>query len=429
MPKKIFSTAKLPGPDDTLRQVFPNGSVLLARSNPTSPAIAIRGMMLPGSIADPIDKIGLANFMASMLMSGTRQHSFRELNDLVESMGATLVFGSGKLATSFAGQCLREDLPQLLEILLEVLTQPAFPEKQFQRTKIQILTAQAIQAQDTAEMAEQAFDRAIYGSHPYAHPDLGYPYTVQQINRDDLLNFHQHYLGPKGLLIAIAGGSNPEETSRTFEQTLGTWQKPDQEPQPEIPQAQPLQTTVREHVPLEEKSQSDLIVGTFGPKATAPDYLASQLGNDILGQFGMMGRIGESVREKAGLAYYASSSLDMGLGPVTWQVSAGVNPENLDKAIALILKELERFTSELVTEEELADVRSELIGRLPLSVESNAGVAQALLNLERFGYGLNYLRELPGKLTAITREDILRSAQAYWHLDRLVITSAGRPIA
>jgi len=69
-----------------------------------------------------------------------------------------------------------------------------------------------------------------------------------------------------------------------------------------------------------------------------------------------------------------------------------------------------------------------LIGRLPLSVESNAGVAQALLNLERFGYGLNYLRELPGKLTAITREDILRSAQAYWHLDRLVITSAGRPI-
>jgi len=77
----------------------------------------------------------------------------------------------------------------------------------------------------------------------------------------------------------------------------------------------------------------------------------------------------------------------------------------------------------------MADVRSELIGRLPLSVESNAGVAQALLNIERFGYGLNYLRELPDKLSAITREDILHSAQTYWHLDRVVITSAGRPIA
>ncbi|MBP6068762.1 MAG: insulinase family protein, partial [Anaerolineaceae bacterium] len=161
-----LSSAKLPGPDDILRQEFANGAVLLSRTNPSSPAVAIRGMFPPGALADPPEKIGLAHFMASMLMSGTHSHAFRELNDLVESMGATLVFGGGKVATSFAGQCLREDLPQLLEILLEVLTQSAFPEKQFQRTKMQILTAQAIQAQDTAEVAEQAFDRAIYGSHP-----------------------------------------------------------------------------------------------------------------------------------------------------------------------------------------------------------------------------------------------------------------------
>jgi zinc protease len=385
-------------------------------------------MLPPGALADPPDKIGLANFMASMLMSGTHIHAFRELNDLVESMGATLVFGGGKVATSFAGQCLREALPQLLEILLEVLTQPAFPEKQFQRTKVQILTAQAIQAQDTAEVAEQTFDQAIYGSHPYAHPDLGYPHTVQTINRDDLQDFHQRLVGPRGLIVAITGGADSEEILQAFAHTLGAWENPSQVSQPPIPPVQAIQATYREHIPLEEKSQSDLVIGTFGPKATAPDYLAAALGNDILGQFGMMGRIGESVREKAGLAYYVSSSLDMGIGPVTWQVTAGVNPENLDQTIALILQELERFTNELVREDELADVRSELIGRLPLSMESNAGVAQALLNLERFDYGLNYLRKLPEKLAAITREDILNAAQRYWHLDHLVITSAGKPI-
>ena len=424
-----LSSAKLPGPDDILRQEFANGAVLLSRTNPSSPAVAIRGMFPPGALADPPEKIGLAHFMASMLMSGTHSHAFRELNDLVESMGATLVFGGGKVATSFAGQCLREDLPQLLEILLEVLTQPAFPEKQFQRTKMQILTAQAIQAQDTAEVAEQAFDRAIYGSHPYAHPDLGYQNTVQSISREDLQAFHQRFAGPRGMIVAITGGADSEEILQAFARTLGAWEAPSQETQPPIPPVQPVQATYREHVILEEKSQSDLVIGTFGPKATESDYLACTMGNDILGQFGMMGRIGESVREKAGLAYYASSSLDMGIGPVTWQVTAGVNPENLDQAIALILQELERFTHELVTEEELADVRSELIGRLPLSMESNAGVAQALLNLERFGYGLNYLRELPERLAAITREDILLTAQRYWHLDQLVITSAGKPIS
>jgi zinc protease len=113
------------------------------------------------------------------------------------------------------------------------------------------------------------------------------------------------------------------------------------------------------------------------------------------------------------------------LGPTTWQVFAGVNPKNLKKAIALILEELKRFSTELVSEEELADVRSALVGRLPLSLETNAGTASALLNLERYQRDLDYIRQLPGKFAAITREDILRVAQTYWQLDNLVIASAG----
>jgi len=152
------------------------------------------------------------------------------------------------------------------------------------------------------------------------------------------------------------------------------------------------------------------------------------MGNDILGQFGMMGRIGESVREKAGLAYYAQSTLESGIGPVTWQVNAGVNPENLDQALQLILQELERFTSEQVSANELDDARSQALGRLPLSLETNAGIASTLLSIERFNLGLNYLRELPDKLAAVTPQAILEVAQRYWTLDRLVITSAGRAL-
>jgi zinc protease len=153
------------------------------------------------------------------------------------------------------------------------------------------------------------------------------------------------------------------------------------------------------------------------------------VGNEILGQFGMMGRIGESVREKAGLAYYAQSELGGGLGPTTWQVVAGVNPKNLNKAIALIREELARFTSELVSEEELSEVRSALVGRLPLSLESNAGTASALLNLERYQRGLDYIRQLPSKFAEITREDILRTARTYWQPDTLVIASAGEALS
>ena len=136
-------------------------------------------------------------------------------------------------------------------------------------------------------------------------------------------------------------------------------------------------------------------MGVAGPQRNSPDFLAASLGNNILGQFGMMGRIGESVRERSGLAYHASSSLSGGIGPGPWLFIAGVDPKNLEKVIALIRQEITRFISEPVTSEELADSQANYIGRLPLSLESNAGVASALLNLERYGLGSGLLPTLP----------------------------------
>ena len=149
------------------------------------------------------------------------------------------------------------------------------------------------------------------------------------------------------------------------------------------------------------------------------------LGNSVLGQFGMMGRIGDVVREQAGLAYYASTSLNSWIASGSWEVSAGVNPVNLEKAIDLILRELARFTSEPVSNQELQDSQSNFIGRLPLSMESNAGVATALLNLERFGLALDYYQKFPAAIAAITSEDVLEVARRYLVREAMVIVSAG----
>ena len=121
---------------------------------------------------------------------------------------------------------------------------------------------------------------------------------------------------------------------------------------PALPPVTPLNGPVREHITLPGKSQTDLVMGGFGPKRSSPDYLAASLGNNILGQFGMMGRIGDVVREQAGLAYYASTSLNAWINTGSWEVSAGVNPANLQRAIDLILAEIRRFITEPVSLEE-----------------------------------------------------------------------------
>jgi zinc protease len=139
----------------------------------------------------------------------------------------------------------------------------------------------------------------------------------------------------------------------------------------------------------------------------------------------MMGRIGEAVRERAGLAYYASSSLSGGDGPGPWSVSAGVNPANIEKAVDLIRQEIARFVHEPIPAEELADSQANFTGRLPLSLESNGGVAAALLNLERFQLGLDYYRQYSDMIWAVTPGDVLQAARSYLDPERLGIAVAG----
>jgi zinc protease len=149
------------------------------------------------------------------------------------------------------------------------------------------------------------------------------------------------------------------------------------------------------------------------------------LGNNILGQFGMMGRIGDVVREQSGLAYYAYSQLSAGIGPGAWYVSAGVNPANLEKAMELVKQELKRYVDEGITAEELADSQANYVGRLPLSLESNGGVAGALLNIERYGLGLDYYRQYPDLVRGVTVDEVLETARKFIDPERLVIATAG----
>jgi zinc protease len=131
------------------------------------------------------------------------------------------------------------------------------------------------------------------------------------------------------------------------------------------------------------------------------------------------------VRERSGLAYHASSSLSGGIGPGPWLFIAGVDPINLDKVVELIRQEITRFVLEPVSKDELADSKANYIGRLPLSLESNGGVASALLNLERYQLGLDYYLRYPELIRAITPEEILEISRRYLNPDNLVIATAG----
>ncbi len=424
-PVRTLDVRSLPGPESIVRRELPNGVVVLARENFSSPSVVISGYVAAGSIFESRDRAGLADLTASSLLRGTERWSFGEIYEKLESVGASLGIGAGKHATSFQGKALAEDLGLLLDLLAEALTRPTFPEEQVERLRGEKLTALAIRDQDTGAVAGMTFDELAYPGHPYSLPDDGYRDTVASLRVEELRSFHRRHFGPRGMVLAVVGAVKAGEAVEAVEKRLGAWVNADQPPPPALPPVSAPASVVRKDVFLPGKIQCDVVLGSPGPSRFDPQYLAAAIGNHILGRFGLMGRIGDAVRESAGLAYYAYSAIGNGPGPEPWHVIAGVNPANVDRAIDLIRREIGRFVRQRVSPEELADNQTHFVGRLPLQLESNEGVANALVHIERFALGLDYYQRYPALIRAVTREDILAVARRFLDPERLAIAVAG----
>ena len=423
--EKNLSFENLPGQDSIRRVEFENGITLLVYNNNHSRSVNLIGLLNCGSAYDPTEKQGLAHFTATMLTRGTKNLDFSSYHQTLEESGANLSFSCGARHTWFHGQSLSEDIDMLIELAADSLINPGFQTIYVERLRKQLIASLAIRDQDASDVSSLLFDRLLFPDHPYGNPVNGSVVSVSAITDKDIADFHKNYYQSNGMVIAVTGAVDPEHVHKLIQRYFTNWtgEEPSLDSIPALPS--PPNQLIRQHIPLEEKSQSDLVMGTFGPKRAHPDYLPAYLGNNILGQFGLMGRIGESVRSRSGLAYYASSSLSGWVDGGLWEFSAGTNPENLEKTIALIQDEIKNYLASTVTNEELSDSRSHLIGRLPLSLESNAGLANAILTMERFNLGLDYYQKYAGLLQSITADQILETARKYLHPEHLVIASAG----
>jgi zinc protease len=360
-----------------------------------------------------------------MLMRGTQARSFGQINESLESVGAQLGFHTGGHTTSFGGKSLVEDLDLLLDILADSLTQPTFPETEVEKLQGQILTGLQRRAFDTRRMARLTFDALLYPDHPYGRSVVGYEETVSALSRDDLVNHYRDRYSPQGMVISVVGAIPTAAAIDYVQRALGQWRVPEATPDQRVPPRLQLTEPRRQFVPIEGKTQSDLVLGWHGLTRNDPDYMKARLANTVLGVFGMMGRLGDTVRDRQGLAYYAYSQLEAGLGAGPWVSIAGVDPVNVERASEAILQEVRRLRDEPVPQEELADSQSFMTGSMPLRLETNEGIASTLLNMEQYELGFDYLLQFADLVNAVTVQDIRDVAQAYLDPEVYALAIAG----
>lgn len=419
-------TYALPNAETITRRVLDNGLVVLVYENPSVESVTIQGSLHAGSVYESLKQNGLASMVASALMRGTKKRDFDTLNSALEDIGAELDFGAGKHVVNFSGKSLAEDLALLLDVLADTLRNPTFPTEEIEEERQKRLTELKYAHTDTRYMSARAFRQALYPkNHPYHYSSYGSLDSLPTLSADDVRQFHRQQYGAEGMILVIVGAVKTDEALSIVTDKLGDWTNPQQAAPPILAQVTMPDNLVRVDVELAGKMQSDVVLGSIGPSRFADDYIAASLANSILGEFAMMGRLGDVIREKLGLAYYAYSRIEAGEGQGAWHVTAGVAPQNVDLTIEKSREEIRRMTSEWVSEDDLADNQSYFTGRLPLRLENNSGLASTIQGLETFKLGLNYLVNYHDQIYNISREDILAATQHYLDPDKLVIAVAG----
>jgi zinc protease len=412
---------------DVRREVLENGTIVLTSPNSTSPQVVVRASLVAGSVFDPEGKSGLARIVAPMLMRGTAKRSFQEFNELTDSIGMAISADAGRLTAQASLRCLREDFATGLQALAELLRTPTFPEDELEKYRSQVIASLRQQDTSARTVAERRFLEELYPEgHPLHRWSSGTQASVGDITRDDLLAFYHSYFRPDTLVVAVVGDITHEEALGQVRDAFYEWKCEGPTPSIDIPEVDGTSRHLVE-MPIPGKFQSEMVMGLPALPRNHPDYYPLRLGNLILGELGLSGRLGASIREQQGLAYHVSSDVQASIGPSPWAIRAGVNPANVDKAVESALREVERWRSDLVADEELADGKSYLVGSLPIAMESADGVARTLLDIEFYQLGLDFLERYPQIIMGITAEAIRDAVNRWIHPDRLVTVVAGPP--
>ncbi|MGQ0797867.1 MAG: M16 family metallopeptidase [Methanobacteriota archaeon] len=406
------------------RTVLDNGAVLVSQPLPSNPFLAFRGSLPAGMAAEPPDAFGVAEFTARLLLSGTRRARAATIADRLEGIGATLEFVNTEEALAFQGRCTRETAAETMRILVECLAAPAFPPKEVDRVRTAILTDLRREDDDTHERAMREASRAIFPKdHPYGRDPKGDARRARAVRRRDVVAFHEAHVGPDGLILAVTGDVDRRLVEDAIATPLERLRADGGGPAPVPPP--PAHRPRTRWIPMPHKSQADIVIGAPAVARRHNDFYGLYLANLVFGRIGLYGRLGKSIRDDQGLAYYSYSSFEARTAGGWWTISAGVNPSNLERAVRGIRAELDRLRTDPFTPEELRDGKDNQVGSLVVSTERNAEVASELHRMEYYGLGMDFLERYATIVRELDEDRVREIARKYFDAGAASMVVAG----
>jgi zinc protease len=406
--------------------VLDNGLKVYVIQRPELPLASIHLIIPCGAEADPPGRAGLAHLTAEMLTLGTQKRSASQLAAEIDGLGASLSASSGWNSTSLHLFGLSEDFQRLIDLLLEIYTEPVFSPEEFEQLKQRRLAALVQQKDESQIIADERFQELLFQGTPYDHPVYGTLKSLPPLLCGESRDFYRRTFLPPGSLFVMAGDLDAEVCFRWAEdhfrsavqgsQGLG----PEESPPPSLSGVRTIL------VDRPDLTQSQIRLGHIGMPHAHPDYLAFEVMNYVLGAGGFSSRLMRRIRSELGYTYGIRGSLEPRRHSGPFTISTFTPTETTFPCVQEIFSVIRSFMAQGATDQEREEAVSFLTGSYPMKFETLSQMAYRIIQAELHGLGLEYLARYPDRVSTVSIEELARVARTHIHPERTLIVVVGR---
>src|SRR5262249_19398994 len=278
-----------------------------------------------------------------------------EIAEELDSRGIALTTTVTRHVFSIWCTCLAEDFEDVLALMGDVLMSPTIPESELTIRKGEVVTSIRQDEDNPAVRAAEGLVALLYpDGHPYGQRAKGTVEVVAALTRERLLGLHRDRFAPGALIAVVVGDLTANRAQETAARIFGAWQSPPPAPV-RVAHVSPATARRRLVIPMPNKAQTDVAYGFVGITRKDRAFEAFRIMNNVFGEYAIGGRLGDSIRERQGMAYYVFSALDANVAEGPLIVRAGVSPANVDRTIASIDEQIARVRADGFTEQEVRE--------------------------------------------------------------------------
>lgn len=402
------------------RATLSNGVKVVLAERHSAPLINFNLIVDAGYAADPV--AGTSAMAMQMLTEGTKKRSSLQISEDLANLGTNLFAFSDLDSSRISVSSLKSKLDESLDIFADVVLNPSFPEKEFQRIQKQQLSAIEQEKADPQSIALRLMPGLIYGKdHAYGQPftGSGTPESISKLSQTDVVKFHQTWFKPNNATIVVVGDTTLSDIVPKLESLLKNW-KPSEVPKKNLATVSPKDKPTVYLVDRPGSLQSVIVAGHISLPKANPDELAINTMNNILGGV-FTSRLNLNLREDKHWSYGVFSFLADAKGQRPFLSISPVQTDKTKESIVEVLKELKQVLKDKpITQEEFTKDQTNQVLELPGSWETNGRVLNSILNIVRYGYGDDYYKKYANEVRNLTLNQVNAAAQKVIQPDKLV---------